>query len=81
MKKLIGSTPAKFAAFILSYVMIMIFLLTATGTVVMGYYKFYFSNEETVTQEILTDMAESEANYICKRMQNYKNICVWLNHI
>lgn len=68
MKKLIGSTPAKIAAFILSYVMVLVFVFSTAGTVVMGYYKFYFSNEETVKQEILTDMAENELNYVCHMM-------------
>lgn len=74
MKKLTGSTPAKIAAFILSFVMVFVFVVTTAGTVVMVYYKFYFSNEETVKQEVLTDMAEGEAQYISYRMSNYMNL-------
>lgn len=64
MKKLMGSTPAKMAAVILSYITVFIFVLSTILTLIMGYYKFYFSNQETVTKEILTDMAEREAYYL-----------------
>ena len=63
--KLKESIGFKIAAIILSYVMILITIASAVGTFVMGYYKFYFSTAETVTQEILTDMAERETRYIC----------------
>ena len=63
--KLKESIGFKITAIILSYVMILITLASAVGTFVMGYYKFYFSTAETVTQEILTDMAERETRYIC----------------
>ena len=74
MKKLTSSTPAKIAAYILSYVFVAVFVLSSASIVVMGYYKFYFSNEETVKQEILTDMAQKEAYYISQRMSEYKNL-------
>lgn len=74
MKKLTSSTPAKIAAYILSYVFVAVFILSSASIVVMGYYKFYFSNEETVKQEILTDMAQKEAYYISQRMSEYKNL-------
>lgn len=61
MKKLTESTSAKIAAVILSYVFVVIFVLSACATVAMGYYKFYFSNEEIVKEEIMTDMAQTEA--------------------
>lgn len=63
--KLKESIGFKITAIILSYVMILITLASAVGTFVMGYYKFYFSTAETVTQEILTDMAERETRYMC----------------
>lgn len=62
--KLKESLAGKIAAIILSYVMVLTLAISAIATVVMGYYKFYFSNCETVTQEILTDMAQNEAYYI-----------------
>ena len=54
----------KIAAVILSYVMVLTLVSSAIFTGVMGYYKFYFSSEESVKEEILTDMAQSEAYYI-----------------
>lgn len=62
--KLKESLSAKIAAIIFSYVMIIVLAFSLTATVVMGYYKFYFSSEDTVKKEILTDMAKSEAYYI-----------------
>lgn len=64
MKKLIDSTLAKIIAVVLSYICICALVFSAGTTAVMGYYKFYFSNEKTVKEEILTDMAFSEADYI-----------------
>lgn len=62
--KLKENLSAKIAAIIFSYVMIIVLAFSLTATVVMGYYKFYFSSEDTVKKEILTDMAKSEAYYI-----------------
>ena len=64
MKKLINSTLAKIIAVVLSYICICALVFSAGTTAVMGYYKFYFSNAKTVKEEILTDMAYKEANYI-----------------
>ena len=64
LKKLTESLAFKIAAVLLSYLMVLICVLTAGATFVMGYYKFYFSNEETVKQEIMSDMARNEANYV-----------------
>ena len=41
---------------------------------IMGYYKFYFSNEETVKKEILTDMAEREASYVSQLLGRGKDL-------
>jgi signal transduction histidine kinase len=41
---------------------------------IMGYYKFYFSNEDTVKEEILTDMAQKEANYVCHLLNIGKDL-------
>lgn len=68
MKKLIGSLPAKISAFILSLVMVVVFVFSAFTTLLMVDYQFYFSNEETVKAEILTDMANREVDYISYRM-------------
>lgn len=58
------SVAAKITAIILSYVMVFTMVITAVATFAMGYYKFYFSNTETVTNEILTEMAEDESYHI-----------------
>ena len=62
--KLKESVAAKIAAIILSFVMVITLALSVSFTAVMGYYKFYFSNAETVKSEILTDMADREARYV-----------------
>lgn len=64
LKKLINSTAAKIIAIILSYIMLCTLAFSVCAIGIMGYYKFYFSNEETVKEEILTDMAEREADYV-----------------
>ncbi|MBR2489635.1 MAG: HAMP domain-containing histidine kinase [Clostridia bacterium] len=62
--KLRESLAAKITAVILSYIMAAILVISAIFTVVMGYYKFYFSGVDAVKEEILTNMAHSEANYL-----------------
>ena len=74
MKKLLGNTGAKIIAVILSFILSLVFVLSAASTVVMGYYKFYFSNVDTVKEEILTDMAQSEASHISARLDEGKNL-------
>lgn len=64
MIKLRESLVAKIAAVILAYITVLSLVLSIGAIAVMGYYKFYFSNEETVKEEILTDMAESEIYYM-----------------
>lgn len=70
MKKLISSTPAKITAFILSYVMVILFVFSAVVTLLMISHQFYFSDEKTVKSEILTDMADREASYISYRLEH-----------
>ena len=74
MKKLIKSTPAKIAAFLLSYVMVLLFIFSSVITLLMVKYQFYFSNEKTVKSEILTDMANREASYISYRLDHSMNL-------
>ena len=64
MLKLRDSLIAKITAVILAYITVLSVVVSAGLVFVMGYYKFYFSNEETVKKEILTDMAKSEIYYI-----------------
>lgn len=73
MKKFTESITSKIASVILSYIMVLIFVLSSCAVFAMGYYKFYFSNEETVKKEIMTDMAQSEAWYISSHCM-YKDI-------
>lgn len=63
MKKLTETLGIKILAIILSYVTVLIFILSAAATAIMGYYKFYFSDVDTVKSEIMTDMAENEAHH------------------
>lgn len=64
MLKLRESLIAKITAVILAYITVLSVVVSAGLVFVMGYYKFYFSNEETVKKEILTDMARSEIYYM-----------------
>lgn len=64
----------KIAAVILSYIAVLTLVLSVVATGVMGYYKFYFSSEELIKEEILTDMAESEAYYIETLMWRETNL-------
>ncbi len=64
MLKLRESLIAKITAVILAYITVLSLVVSAGLIFVMGYYKFYFSNEETVKKEILTDMARSEIYYM-----------------
>lgn len=74
MKKFTENTYIKIASVILSYIMVAVFVLSALSVGIMGYYKFYFSNEETVKKEIMTDMAESEAYHIVNLLYNGRNL-------
>lgn len=64
MKKWTESTAAKIVAVLLSFVCLVTLVLSVGSIVVLGYYKFYFSDEKTVRTEILRDMAAREASYI-----------------
>lgn len=72
--KLRENVAAKITAVILSYVMVVTLIISALFTAVMGYYKFYFSGVDAVKEEILTDMALSEANYVERLMDKGTNL-------
>lgn len=74
MKKLVGSITVKFVAVIVSYILLVALCVTLTATLIMGYYKFYFSNEETVKQEITDDMAENELLYLEQLIHDETNL-------
>ncbi len=62
------SVSSKIAAIIFSYVMIIVLVISAIGIGVMASYKFYFSDVEALTEEILSDMAQSEAYHISNKL-------------
>lgn len=74
MKKLTDRTLMKIVAVIVSYIAVLAIVFSVGATVIMGYYKFYFSNEETVRQEILTDMAEEESYYIHQLLDSGRDL-------
>jgi len=63
MKKTFSGTGIKVAAVIISYVMAVLTVLSSVAVGLMFYYKFYFSNPDTVKEEIMTSMADTEANF------------------
>lgn len=63
------SLSAKIAAIIFSYIMAVVLVISVIATAVMGIYKFYFSEQDILKQEILTDMAQSEAYYIANDLE------------
>ena len=72
--KLRESLAAKITAVILSYIMAVVLVISAIFTVVMGYYKFYFSGVDAVKEEILTEMAHNEAQYIDRLLDKGTNL-------
>lgn len=77
--KLKENLTAKIIAVILSYVTAVTLVATAIAVVVMGYYKFYFSNTKTVTAEILADMAQREAYHISNLIDEETNLSAYYN--
>ena len=63
MKKLTESTPMKIASIIISYILAVIVGISAFSTGIMVIYKFYFGNIDSIKSEIMTDMAQNEANF------------------
>ena len=68
------SLSAKIAAIIISYIMTLVLVASVGATAVMGYYKFYFSEQSVVKEEILTDMAQSEAYHISYLLDSNYNL-------
>ena len=64
MKKSLGSLPLKITAFLLSYIMVIVLILSVVAVAVMGYFNFYFTSSESIQQDLLGDMALSEARNI-----------------
>ncbi|MBR4973235.1 MAG: HAMP domain-containing histidine kinase, partial [Clostridia bacterium] len=68
------SLSAKIAAIIFSYIMALVLVASVAATVVMGYYKFYFSEQSVVKEEILTDMAQNEAYHLANLLEWETNL-------
>jgi len=64
MKNLKINTPLKIFGFFLSVVAFLITLVSVILIGVLVNFKFYFSDKQTVTSEVLGAMAEKEANFI-----------------
>ncbi len=64
----------KISAVILSYFAVLTLALSIVATGAMGVYKFYFSSERLVKEEVLSDMAESEARYIETLISQERNL-------
>ena len=64
MKKCLSSLPLKITAVLLSYVMVIVLILSVAAVAVMGYFNFYFTSRESIQQDLLGDMALSEAHHI-----------------
>ena len=60
MRNLKCSLPLKITAVILSYVMVLVLILSSVAVVVMGYSNFYFSSLNTLEKSILGEMARGE---------------------
>ena len=61
---------AKIASIIFSYIMAVVLVISVIATAIMGYYKFYFSDLDILKEEILTVMAENEANHIANYLDS-----------
>ncbi len=62
MKNLLYSLPAKIAAIILSYIMVLVILISTAAVAVMGYMEFYIHSSYQMEKAILTEMAVSECH-------------------
>ncbi len=61
MRKLLNSLPAKIGAILLSYVMVVVLLISLVSVICMGYFNFYFSSQSVLEENLLSDMALSES--------------------
>lgn len=68
------SLSAKIASIIFSYIMAVVLVISVSATVMMGIFKFYFSEADTLKQEILTDMAQNEAYHISSLLDSGVNL-------
>lgn len=61
MKKPLSSLPMKIAAVLLSYVMVLVLVVSVAAVAFMGYFNFYFTSKHSIQKNLLGDMASGEA--------------------
>ena len=74
MKNSLCSLPAKIAAIMLSYVMVLVIVLSSAAALGMGYLDFYTRSSYLVEKDILTEMAVSECNKLIGQFQSAADI-------
>ncbi len=74
MKRLLCSLPAKIAAIILSYIMVLVIVASSAAVLVMGYLDFYTRSSYLVEKEILTEMAVSECYKLSGQFQRAADV-------
>ncbi len=74
MKRLLCSLPAKIAAIILSYIMVLVIVLSSAAVMVMGYLDFYTRSSYLIEKEILTEMAVRECYKLSGQFQSAADI-------
>ena len=70
MKNLLCSLPAKIAAIMLSYVMVLVIVLSTAAVMVMGYMEFYTHSSRQMQETILYEMAVGEGYKLSGIYQN-----------
>lgn len=74
MKNLLCSLPAKIAAIMLSYLMVLVIVLSTAAAMVMGYMEFYTHSQYQIEKEILTEMALSECNKLVGQFYRFDDV-------
>ncbi|MBO5357948.1 MAG: sensor histidine kinase [Clostridia bacterium] len=74
MNRLLCSLPAKIAAIILSYIMVLVIVASSAAVLVMGYLDFYTRSSYLVEKEILTEMAVRECYKLSGQFQRAADV-------
>ena len=70
MKNLLCSLPAKIAAIMLSYIMVLVIVLSSAAAIVMGYMEFYTHSSRQMQKTILYEMAVGDGYWLSNLLQN-----------
>ncbi len=70
MKRLLCNLPAKIAAIILSYIMVLVIVLSTAAALIMGYMEFYTHSQRQMEKTILYEMAVSECYKLSGMFKN-----------